>query len=158
MLDLDSLMGGSSASSASAAQAEEDAAHDGGTGTGGTGGLLLSGERGEDNEAGAHDDILESLENFGSKKKKKKSKKVMDGDGGVEDVGVTVIVDVAGTPGEGGEEGLDFDFSKKKKKKGKAGAALDDLVAAEDASGTPAPGDGKDTRSSVYSIISCCTR
>ncbi|CAL8124224.1 unnamed protein product [Orchesella dallaii] len=75
-----------------------------------------------DGEPGAHDDILESLETFGSKKKKKKVKKiVLD-----EDVAAVIEEEI----GVGGEEALDFDFTKKKKKKGAKG--IDDLVAGEE--------------------------
>lgn len=69
---------------------------------------------------GPHDDILESLESFGSRKKKKKVKKpvaaVEEEALGVEDQ--TTAAD---------EELMDFDFTKKKKKKGAKGV-LDELV------------------------------
>ncbi|ODM99324.1 Eukaryotic translation initiation factor 2 subunit 2 [Orchesella cincta] len=77
-------------------------------------------------EPGAHDDILESLETFGSKKKKKKVKKIVDEE-------IAAVIEEVLTGGLEGEEALDFDFSKKKKKKGAKG--IDDLVAGEELEG-----------------------
>jgi len=119
VLDLDSVLLGSSS-----APLDEEVVQDP---------VSVQPESGEfgDGDAGAHDDILESLETFGSKKKKKKVKKIVLDEEiiaaviEIEEIGAVVLGD--------GEEPLDFDFTKKKKKKGAKG--IDDLVAGEELEG-----------------------